>query len=287
MTGYASVQCAAPNSAGTTIGIELRAVNSRFLDITFKMPDEWRAVELPMRQLLGRHVQRGKLELRGFCRLDRGPRAPDSVQLQQLLQLQQQVQAVLPQATPLSVAQALSLTSGPSHWTPNEALLLQLTEQALTQLQSARLAEGQRLAEVIGQHMAQLHTLATQAEQEMPQALQAQRQRWEQRMAEALAQAGTEGASVGQERVLAEATAYAIKVDVAEELNRLNAHLQAMQEAVQRPGGHGKRLDFLVQELHREANTLGSKAANLALSRVAMEMKIVIEQIREQVQNIE
>ena len=250
MTGYASVQCAAPNSAGTTIGIELRAVNSRFLDITFKMPDEWRAVELPMRQLLGRHVQRGKLELRGFCRLDQGPRAPDSAQLQQLL-------------------------------------LLQLTEQALTQLQSARLAEGQRLAEVIGQHMAQLHTLATQAEQEMPQALQAQRQRWEQRMAEALAQAGTEGASVGQERVLAEATAYAIKVDVAEELNRLNAHLQAMQEAVQRPGGHGKRLDFLVQELHREANTLGSKAANLALSRVAMEMKIVIEQIREQVQNIE
>ncbi|MGA1726226.1 MAG: YicC/YloC family endoribonuclease, partial [Burkholderiaceae bacterium] len=154
MTGYASVQCAAPNSAGTTIGIELRAVNSRFLDITFKMPDEWRAVELPMRQLLGRHVQRGKLELRGFCRLDQGPRAPDSAQLQQLLQLQQQVQAVLPQATPLSVAQALSLTSGPSHWTPNEALLLQLTEQALTQLQSARLAEGQRLAEVIGQHMA-------------------------------------------------------------------------------------------------------------------------------------
>ena len=92
MTGYASVQCAAPNSAGTTIGIELRAVNSRFLDITFKMPDEWRAVELPMRQLLGRHVQRGKLELRGFCRLDQGPRAPDSAQLQQLLLLQQQVQ---------------------------------------------------------------------------------------------------------------------------------------------------------------------------------------------------
>lgn len=78
MTGYASVQCATPNSAGTTIGIELRAVNSRFLDITFKMPDEWRAVELPMRQLLGRHVQRGKLELRGFCRLDQGPRAPDN-----------------------------------------------------------------------------------------------------------------------------------------------------------------------------------------------------------------
>ncbi len=287
MTGYASVQRAANPNQGSTIGLELRAVNSRFLDVAFKIPDEWRGFESSLRQLLGKSLQRGKVELRGFCRLDQGPRAPSAQQLAELAALQQHVQAALPQAAPLSVAQALSLTTSPSPWVPTEPALLDLTQEALQQLQSARASEGARLARVVQQHMAHLHALAAQAQAELPQALQAQRERLAQRMAEALTHAGPEGQSLGHERVLVEATAYAIKVDVAEELNRLQAHLQAMHEALQRPGPHGKRLDFLVQELHREANTLGAKAANMALSRLAMEMKITIEQIREQVQNIE
>jgi len=136
--------------------------------------------------------------------------------------------------------------------------------------------------------VAQLRALARAAEPLVPQAVQAQKQRFLDRWREALASGdGQVGAEAAQERALAEATAYAIRIDVAEELGRLMAHLDEIEAVLRKGGETGKRLDFLIQELHREANTLGSKAATLELTRISVDMKVFIEQMREQVQNIE
>ncbi|MFV0680543.1 YicC/YloC family endoribonuclease [Ottowia sp.] len=301
MTGYASGQQAAPTStaegsawkiAHTRLAVELRSVNSRFLDLAFRLPDELRQHEPALRTLLGKRLKRGKVELRvAIAGRDAASLAdPSARMLQRLASLQDQVRVWLPDAAALSTADALRLSATEAS-DGNTALgdsLMPLVENVLTDFMQARAREGERLAQLLRERLTQLRQLARDAEPIIPQAVQAQKQRFLTRWAEAL---GSSDASVSteaaQDRALAEATAFALRVDVAEELGRLNAHLDEIEAVLAKGGEIGKRLDFLIQELHREANTLGAKSPSLDLSRISVDMKVLIEQIREQVQNIE
>jgi len=300
MTGYASTQVllASPSahspSAPLRLGLEIRSVNSRFLDLGFRMPDELRMHEAALRELISAQLKRGKVEVRVHLEADSstGLAKPDAALLDQLSQLQAQVQTVLPQARGLSVADILKLSVQPQV-TPHEwgAPLVQLAQDALASLLLARAREGQRLAQHLLEQVGQLQTLVAKALPLVPLLVAQQRQRFLDRWQEALGLGQeTANADMAQDRALSEATAFAIRIDVAEELTRLGAHLDEITQCLNRPPakeGVGKRLDFLIQELHREANTLGSKSAALEMTRIGVDMKVLIEQMREQVQNLE
>jgi uncharacterized protein (TIGR00255 family) len=301
MTGYASVQSgSAPGALDTDpkatpagrMGLEIRAVNSRFLDLSFKLPDELRQFEPGLRELLVGRLKRGKVEVR--IALDQGLRQlvpePSARLLQRLNSLQDNVKSWLPQASALSVADVIRLAAseqgaltglGPEQVMP-------LAEQALAALLTARQREGKRLAAMLLERIGQLRQLAAQAEPLVPQLVAQQRQRFMERWQEAMALGETAVLpEAAQDRALTEATAFAIRIDVAEEITRINSHLDELQRLITKGGEIGKRLDFLIQELHREANTLGSKSAALELTHISVDMKVLIEQMREQVQNIE
>jgi uncharacterized protein (TIGR00255 family) len=302
MTGYASAQhrTANSNSSPTSesgnappsrLGLEIRSVNSRFLDLSFRLPEELRQHEPALRELIVSRLKRGKVELRAAIETS----APGAVAeptprlLQRLNTVQDSIKAWLPDAAPLSVADIIRLSAGEQacacDW---REVLLPLAEQALNELLSARQREGARLATMLLERIGQLRTLAEQAVPLVPQLVAQQRQRFMDRWQEAMAL--TEGASLpeaAQDRALAEATAFAIRIDVAEEITRLNSHLDELERLIKKGGELGKRLDFLIQELHREANTMGSKSAALELTHISVDMKVLIEQMREQVQNIE
>ena len=299
MTGYASSQAQLPpdpdsGTAGWRLGLEIRSVNSRFLDLSFKMPDELRAHETALRELVTAQLRRGKVEVR--VQLESasasGLALPSPTWLQQLAQAQTQVHAVLPQATPLSVADALRLGQSASPAPADVGTpLVALAREVVQALQAARAREGERLSAMLRERLTQLRELAQRAAPLIPQLVEQQRLRFLERWRDALAQAdaGLPTDAV-QERALSEATAFAIRIDVAEELSRLAAHLAEIDDLLAQGGkteGVGKRLDFLIQELHREANTLGSKSATMELSRISVDMKVLIEQLREQVQNLE
>ena len=301
MTGYASVQFGstpgsaaleAKRSPANQIGLEIRAVNSRFLDLSFKLPDELRQYEPALRELLVGRLKRGKVEVR--MALDTSARhllpEPSVRLLQRLNNVQDTVKAWLPQAGALSVADVIRLAA--SEQTPLVTLdladILPLAEQALGALLASRQREGGRLAVMLLERIGQLRLLAVQAVPLVPQLVAQQRQRFMERWAEAMALSDSAVLpEAAQDRALSEATAFAIRIDVAEEITRLNSHLDELDRLIRKGGEIGKRLDFLIQELHREANTMGSKSAALELTHISVDMKVLIEQMREQVQNIE
>ncbi|MEN9713233.1 MAG: hypothetical protein RLY90_1494 [Pseudomonadota bacterium] len=301
MTGYASAQAQiSPDSAESAnapalrLGLEIRSVNSRFLDLSFKMPEDLRQHEAALRDLVMKHLKRGKVEVRAHLetQADAGFALPSPQLLQRLNALQDAVHAWLPRANPLSVADVLRLSSAPSTATLDlGATVLKLAQTALKDLSAAREREGKRLADSLRERMAQLRTLVLQAQPLVPQLVEQQRQRFLERWRDAMAL--SDGATLpeaAQDRALSEATAFAIRIDVAEELTRLNSHFDEIDTLLAQGGkaeGVGKRLDFLIQELHREANTLGSKSATMEMTRISVDMKVLIEQLREQVQNLE
>ena len=323
MTGYASLQTNPPSPTGSgpsapavpRIGLELRSVNSRFLDLSFKLGDDLRGHESALRELLTLHLKRGKVELRAYVSQDASTfalqSAPPPAMLQQLAHAQEQVQAWLPQAGALTVADVLRMAASQGGAAPGDfgADLLALAKKALEQFMASREREGARLAAMLSGHTSQLRQLVKTAQPLVPMLVAAQQQRFIERFTDALKQADSTGqlsATAAQERALTEAAAFAIRIDVAEELTRLNAHLDEIDDLLAGKGRHsggdkpgskaktapqstelGKRLDFIIQELHREANTLGSKSSTLELSRISVDMKVLIEQMREQVQNIE
>ncbi len=297
MTGYASAQLTPETATAPTdtpcvrLGLEIRAVNSRFLDLTFRLPEELRAQEPALRALLSRHLKRGKVEVRAAIEQDASASlsTPSIALLQRLNMVQEHIQAWLPSAKALSVAGALRLAGNSAPTTTDWASILSpLAEEAVTALLDARAREGKRLAKTLLDRIAQLRELAAQATPLVPQLVEQQRQRFLERWQEAMGLAqGQVPAEAAQDRALSEATAFAIRIDVAEEITRLDAHLDELERLLKKGGEIGKRLDFLIQELHREANTLGSKSATLELTRISVDMKVLIEQMREQVQNIE
>ena len=300
MTGYASAQHGASATGAETdarapqtrrLGLEIRSVNSRFLDLSFRLPDELRAMEPTLRALLTARLKRGKVEVRAAIDSDDGNslQDPPARLLQRLNSLQDSVRAWLPSAAPLTVADALRLCanahSGSEDWSE---VVPALAEEALTALLAAREREGKRLAAMLLDRAKQLRALAAQAVPMVPLLVEQQRQRFMERWKEAMAL--TDGSTLPEaahDRALTEATAFAIRIDVAEEITRLDSHLDEIERLLKKGGEVGKRLDFLIQELHREANTLGSKSAALDLTRISVDMKVLIEQMREQVQNIE
>ncbi|WP_156454446.1 YicC/YloC family endoribonuclease [Lampropedia cohaerens] len=298
MTGYASVQAALGAGDGASVlMLELRSVNSRFLDLVLKVPDAFKPLEGKLRQSLAEQLQRGKVELRVALReTGAGAGALDVRALQQLHWIQTQVQNWLPDARALSVAEALQWLQSRApqehglEWTPE---LERAVMQAIAALKHARASEGARLKAILLEKVDALREWVAKAAPLVPRLVEQQRERFLERWKEALASASDANGTPpveereAQQRALTEATAFAIRIDVAEELARLTAHLDEVEHLLGQGGAVGKRLDFLMQELHREANTLGSKSALLELSRISMEMKVLIEQMREQVQNIE
>ena len=300
MTGYASVQSSTPASesgtdtaatAAVRFGLEIRSVNSRFLDLSFRLPDELRHTEPALREHITQHIKRGKVEVRAVYHStqDNDLADPSIGTLQKLVGLQNKIQSWLPNARDLSVSDVIKLASHEKSGAGlQEADLMPLATQAVKALKDARAREGARLAEMLQDRIGQLRTLAEQAAPLLPQLVEQQRQRFIDRWNEAMALSdGNVSSDVAKDRALTEATAFAIRIDVAEELTRLASHLDEISRLVKKGGDIGKRLDFLIQELHREANTLGSKSAALELTKISVDMKVLIEQMREQVQNIE
>ena len=289
MTGYASAQQAA--GGASRLGVEIRSVNSRFLDLAFRLADDLRTQEPALREMIGARLKRGKVEVRASLEGAGADsiREPSARMLQRLGAVQDTVRGWMPDAPALTVAEILRLGAAKATAETDWSEPLQaLAAQALDDLLAAREREGARLAEMLQGHLQQLKALVEQARPLVPQLVEQQRQRFLERWKEAMALGeGAATPEAAQDRALTEATAYAIRIDVAEELTRLGAHIDEIGRLLKKGGEIGKRLDFLIQELHREANTLGSKSAALELTKISVDMKVLVEQMREQVQNIE
>ncbi len=294
MTGYGSAASSGDSDTQTapSVGVEVRSVNGRFLDVTIKTSDDARGLETALRELVASRVKRGKVELRvAAAREAEGAWQGISPEmLLRLARMESSVQGFLPKAAPLSVHEALQWCRQalPASTRTDEATL-EVAGRALDAMIEARRREGERLATSLRAQLLRLRELAAKAQPLVGAVVQRQQQRFLERWREALATTGGSEVSptTAQERALSEAATYALRIDVAEELTRLKAHFDELEALLDKGGELGKRLDFLVQELHREANTLGAKSQSIELTAISMDMRVMIEQMREQVQNIE
>ncbi|NOU00383.1 MAG: YicC family protein [Gallionella sp.] len=283
MTGYANASAELDSGSLT---LDVRSVNHRYLDIQLRMPDELRGFESALREAISAQLQRGKVE----CRINYAARSAKSGAslnqglLQQLAAWNKEVQAALPDAQGLSVADVLRwngvLETPTASADELRDTLLRLMKTALQEFSASRAREGDKLKDFLLQRVDKIEALRTAVMPHVPAAIAAYEQKITARLREAI-QGGDD------ERVRQEISLYASKIDVDEELSRLASHLTEMRRILTQGGAVGKRLDFLMQELNREANTLGSKSVDAEVSRSAMEMKILIEQMREQIQNLE
>lgn len=309
MTGYASATAGAQSATETTgadeannhrqnasqsasVTVEMRSVNGRFLDLVFRLPDEFRSLETPLRELLSSKFRRGKIELRLSTKADSDSSwpQPQPEQLNRISRIESTVQSWLPKSQGLSVHEVMVWCKSGSTTERLDEVALEAARKCIAGLADAREREGEKLVAVLLDRLKQLRTLADKAEPLLPAVVQRQQQKFLERWEEALAAVGaaqTISREALQERAVNEAAAYAIRIDVAEELARLRAHCQEITRLLKAGGEVGKRLDFLIQELLREANTLGSKSSTLELTNISVEMKVLIEQLREQVQNLE
>lgn len=284
MTGYAA---ASAETARGTLAIELRSVNSRYLDIQFRLADEARAAEPALRELIAARLARGKVDCRVSLREAGGgffARQLNAEAVARLKALAAEVSRAFPDAAPLRIADVLRwpgvIAEPPADEDALRGAALAACASALEELCAARRREGEKLAASIAARLAAMRRRLAEVAPLAPEALAAYRARLAERLREALGGAD-------EERLRAEIALFAAKSDVEEELTRLSAHLDEVERTLARGGAAGKRLDFLAQELNREANTLGSKAASGKLADCALELKILVEQIREQVQNVE
>jgi len=284
MTGYAArtldLECGA-------LHIELKSVNSRYLDFQFRVCEELRVAEPALRELFGARMTRGKLECRMSFSASSTRSQPTAINNELLLRLrgfEAQVLGEMPQAAPLTVSDVLRW---PGMFGDDsldiDALVpgaLGLAKEALDDFTASRAREGEKLAAVILERVARMRDLVRDVEPRIPAAQAAFQEKLKQRLADALG-------SADDERIRQEVAVFAVRIDVAEELARLSTHLDEVERVLKAGGASGKRLDFLMQELNREANTLGSKSVVTEVSQTAMELKLLIEQMREQIQNLE
>lgn len=284
MTGYASVTSEQEQGS---LNLELRAVNHRYLEIQFRMDEMFRALEPAMREMISSQVTRGKVE----CRLTLTHSAvrPESLALNtelldQLMELNRQVQDRALSVDPLRVGEILRWPGMLGETTPSlEALkpaVLALLQQGLEEFKATRAREGEKLKKMIAERIAAMQALVDQVAPHMPRLVSAYQEKLAARMREVLG--GTD-----EDRIRQEIALFAQKIDVDEEMSRLRTHMQEVLRILNQGGVVGKRLDFLMQELNREANTLGSKSIATETSQISMELKVLIEQMREQIQNIE
>ncbi|MCH2218820.1 MAG: YicC family protein [Dechloromonas sp.] len=270
-----------------SLQIELKSVNSRYLDFHFRVNEDLRALEMPLRELLSARLSRGKVE----CRLSFNAAAARAEQLQlngdllaTLQALSAQVRAQLPDAAPLSVNETLRWPGMFGDQSVDFAALgpevMALAREALDDFTASRGREGAKLAAMIVERVNGMRDIVRRVAPRIPEAQALFTEKLRQRLTEALGNAS-------DDRILQEVAVFATRIDVAEELSRLTTHLDEVERILKQGGACGKRLDFLMQELNREANTLGSKSAITEVSQASMDLKLLIEQMREQIQNLE
>jgi uncharacterized protein (TIGR00255 family) len=288
MTGYAAVSEELPLG---TLSVEIRSVNHRYLDVQFRLPDEFRSFEPSMRELVAARLTRGKVE----CRVGFQKTSASEVSLQlntslldQLVELERSVRTRLSGAPGLTVS---DVVRWPGMIEADALPLEQLREQAqalmertLGEFTAARAREGEKLKALLLERVVQMEALVEKVKPRIPQLVATYQERLAARLKDAIKDVA---AALDEDRLRQELVMYAAKVDVEEELSRLIAHLAETRRILTRGGAAGKRLDFLMQELNREANTLGSKSVDIDVSQASVELKVLIEQMREQVQNIE
>ena len=284
MTGYAAVTDELPFGG---LSLDLRSVNHRYLDIQFRLPDELRSLESALRERISARISRGKVECRiGFTRRPdlSAPMQLDEKLLLQLMKLGENVRAVLPGAESLRVNDVLrwpGMLGGDT--LPIDLLTercLQLVGLAIDDLSAARAREGEKLKAVLLERATSVDVIVKEVAPRIPQLVAAYQEKLAGKLRDALLD--TENDRLRQEIVM-----FASKIDVDEELQRLATHVSEIRRILKKGGAVGKRLDFLMQELNREANTLGSKSADVEVTQSAMSLKVLIEQMREQIQNIE
>ncbi|RMG30618.1 MAG: YicC family protein [Gammaproteobacteria bacterium] len=284
MTAFARTEQETPAGIATW---ELRSVNHRYLEAVFRLPEDWRALEPTLREATARRLRRGKLE--AILRLGPVPGQPVSLHLQEaaleaLLAVAERVAGRLRDPAPIDPLAVLAwpgvLGGGDVDTEAVREALLAGYRRALDILVETREREGARLAASIRERLDRMRPLVDRARRHMPEVLEGLRRRLRERVAEAVAEPDAE-------RLEQELVYLAQKFDVAEELDRLDHHIEEVERVLTQDQPVGRRLDFLMQELHREANTLGAKAASAEITDISVELKVLIEQMREQVQNIE
>jgi uncharacterized protein (TIGR00255 family) len=284
MTGYAVMSREMPEGSLT---LELRSVNNRYLDIQFRLPDEFRLLESVMRELLNTQLKRGKIDCRltfmPYAKADLPQQINDQL-LNKLQELNNTVKSVLPDARSLTVADILRwpgiLRSDTISTTELHESCMELLQTTLNEFTATRVREGEKLKNTLLDRLRQLRQLTTELSPRIPILLTNFQEKLIARLQEAKI-------DCNDERIRQELILFASKIDVDEELSRLQTHLDEVEHTLHKGGCTGKRLDFLMQELNREANTLGSKSVDVEVSKISVELKVLIEQMREQVQNIE
>jgi uncharacterized protein (TIGR00255 family) len=284
MTGYAA---GTADLARGRLAVELRSVNSRYLDIQCRIAEELRAAEPALRELIASRITRGKIDCRVAFNSQAVPAIAaslDSAALENLRRLAAEARRAFPDAGPMQVGEVLRwpgiVAEAPLDDEALRASVLELARRVVEELREARMREGARLAGIVTARVDEMRRRLVEVAPLVPEALAAYQAKLGERLREALG-------SADAERIRAEVAVFALRADVDEELTRLSTHLDEVQRTLGQSGAVGKRLDFLAQELNREANTLASKAAGIKIADCALELKLLIEQVREQVQNIE
>lgn len=294
MTGFAHIQ---KETVLGTISLDLKSVNSRYQEVAIRLPEELRFLEGDIRARLVKAVKRGKIECRLSWVGDSAlvEQGLDQIALANVLALQESVLKVKPDARPLTVSNILQF---PGLLKPQaideDALTSQVIEaldEAIDIFAASRIREGKALAVVINGYCDRIVKTVKELEPKLPLILENLQIKLEERLKEALTKTLTEHATLTTEeindRIRQEVILYAIKMDVDEEMNRLLTHVNEIRRLLSVGGEVGKKLDFMMQELNREANTLGSKAAAIEMTQTSLALKVNIEKMREQVQNLE
>ena len=284
MTGFAT---AATELATGSLTLELRAVNHRYLDLQLRIPDELSMLESLLRETLAAKLTRGRVECRisfAMRHSDQNPPPLNQALLRQLALWSREIKTAVPDVASLSVADVLHWNGMLQNAAPPtdtlQAAVLELLQLALSEFDAARKREGEKLKAFLLQRVSQIADLCADVAPRIPTAIAAYEEKLGSRLRQIMQ--NDDGERLRQEIAL-----FANKIDVDEELSRLQIHLVEIKRVLAQGGAAGKRLEFLTQELQREANTLGSKSVDAEVSRAAMEIKLLIEQMREQIQNIE
>lgn len=284
MTGFAAATLDAESGS---LNIELKSVNSRYQDIQFRIAEELRGLEPVLREILNTRFVRGKFECRisaAYPAAKRQPQALNQPILQQLRELDQQIRQEFPEAAPLTVNHILNWPGIFVEDNENQSALaeacVELFKKALSEFMDSRTREGEKLKGVI---LERVQAMRAHVKEIIPYVGAAQtifQEKLRQRLADAVN-------LLDEERIRQEVAVFAMRIDIAEEIARLSTHLDEVERVLNTGGACGKRLDFLMQELNREANTLGSKSVMSEIAKKAVELKLLIEQMREQIQNLE
>jgi uncharacterized protein (TIGR00255 family) len=297
MTGFSDASQATEFGS---VSVEMKSVNGRFLELSLRLPEELRFAEAALRERVTTAVGRGKVDCR--VALARDPAAAaarvNPAALSQLTELARQVHSALPQAPTMGVGDVLrwpgvieSAASDPESW---RAPLMQTLERAIEGLLQSRRREGAALRQALLERCAGIDAVLARLRECIPR-IQADLERklferMNERMSQALGSALSSGTITREElndRIRQELALQSMRADVGEEMDRLATHVAEVRRVLQQGGAVGRRLDFLMQELNREANTIGSKAGAIDMTNAAVDLKLLIEQMREQVQNIE